>query len=426
MLKSSIIVRVSTIVFLCLLVLSTLSTNMFLDVTDAIIAAEEHHIDVPFYYQAKTYYCGPATLQMVFDYFGENVSQFEIAEVARTVPYVTYTDELRRAAHFSNISTSMGSEITENITGYALRKLGYAAFEMFDMTLDDLKVLIDMDLPVILLMRWIPGEEYGHYRVAVGYNATHVFLHDPWNNIEWGGEYGGPNLPMNYTFFNEMWDYSCHWGLFVSPWIVRIAMPNNVYVGQKFTVQATIGYVRPPLNYSFNYEASSCKATITLPDGLSLAEGKTYVKDLKDIPAGGIVQASWLVKADNPGNYAISIEAEGKITGFVSEKPNVGPSYSYTDRIGGQGSGFVNAEIPSRIYIGSISPTEGTPGASVVIQGGGATPNGTVVALLSGPVNQTIVIIDANSTGIQENVTTVMNMTIGWTVADSNGFWSIS
>jgi len=65
-----------------------------------------------------------------------------------------------------------------------------------------------MGYPIILLMRWVPEEPYGHYRVAVGYNESHVLLHDPWNSIEWGGDYGGPNLAMNYTFLLDMWNYS--------------------------------------------------------------------------------------------------------------------------------------------------------------------------------------------------------------------------
>ena len=425
--KSGIIVRTFVFIAFCLIIFPTSSTGFSLDVAEAIIVTEEHYISVPFYYQVKTYYCGPAALQMVFDYFGENISQFEIAEVARTVPYVTYTDELRRAAHFSNISTSMGSEMIENITGYTARKLGYGAFEMGGMTIDDLKALIDSGFPVILLMRWIPGEPYGHYRVAVGYNATHVFLHDPWNNVEWGGEYGGPNLPMNYTFFDEMWDYSGHWGLFVSPWAVEIEMPKNIYVNQSFTVKANIKYVCPPLSYSFNYEAASCKATLILPEGLSLAEGETAVKSLGEISAGDTVQTSWTVKAERPGNYTLCVEAEGQITGFVGGKTGVGPSYEYTDRIGGYSSSSVNvsAEVPSQIYITSIQPTEGTPRTKVIIKGGGATPNGTVVALLSGPVNQTVTTISVESPKIQENVTIIVNMIIGWTVADSYGLWSI-
>jgi hypothetical protein len=81
-----------------------------------------HFIDVPFHYQDTDYYCGPACLEMVFDYYGEDINQSEIADVARTIGeplYSTFTDELRRAAHFSNLSTSMGAEIPDyNITGY--------------------------------------------------------------------------------------------------------------------------------------------------------------------------------------------------------------------------------------------------------------------------------------------------------------------
>jgi len=423
-------IRLIVFVIVCLLSLSMFSVNVsnvlmgLPDVVEAITVGEEHFINVPFYYQVKTYYCGPAALQMVFDYFGENVSQFEIAEVARTVPYVTYTDELRRAAHFSNMSTSMGSEMVENITGYSARKLGYAAFEMFGMTLDDLKALINRDFPVILLMRWVPEEPYGHYRVAVGYNATHIFLHDPWNNVRWGGDYGGPYLPMNYTFFNEMWDYSGHWGLFVSPWNVKVEVPSNVYVGQSFTVTATVSYPCPPKTPIYIYEASSCNATIILPEGLVLAEGESPTKNLGVIYAGNNVQAFWRIKAEHPGNYSIMVEAEGIISGYVGGKPDVGPDYEYEDRIGGYGSAFVNAEVASHIYIDSIQPAEGAPGTRGIINGGGATPNGTVVALLSGPVNQTVV-IGSNLLRIQENFTILVNMTLGWTVADANGFWSI-
>ena len=395
-------------------------------VRESIIVGGEHHIDVPFYYQVKTYYCGPAALQMVFDYFGENVSQFEIAEVARTVPYVTYTDEMRRAAHFSNVSTSMGSEMAENITGYTARKLGYGAFEMYSMSLEQLKDIIDMDFPMILLMRWVPGEPYGHYRVAVGYNETHVFLHDPWNNVAWGGEFGGPNLAMNYTFFDEMWSYSGYWGLFVSPWKVEIEAPITVYVGEIFTVRAYITYVCPPPIPSSGYEASFCNATIILPEGLVLAENESVEKSIGEIFPGGGVTVSWKVKAERAGNYSVSVEAEGKIDGFVGEKPDVGPSYYYVDRIGGFSSSFVNAEVASQIYISDIKPSEGAPGTEVAVFGGGATPNGTVVALLSGPVNQTIVVIGSEQTSTEENVTLIANMTVGWTVADMDGSWSIT
>jgi len=369
------------------------------------VSAAEHYIDVPFYYQVKTYYCGPAALQMVFDFYGENVSQFEIADVARTVPYVTYTDEMRRAAHFSNLSTSMGSELPENITGYSLRSLGYAAFEASGVSLDDLKSLINQGYPVILLMRWVPGEQYGHYRVAVGYNETHVFLHDPWNNVEWGGEYGGQSLAMNYTFFADMWSYSGNWSLLVSPWKVTISMPRETYVGQRFNVTANITYPCPTPFSIYDYPASSCFATIHLPEGLTPADGESAVNNLGELQAGSASTTSWTVECVRSGNYSISVEAEGKIEGFVAEKSDAGPSYRYIDRIGGYAASAINVTQPPQFFVGGIDKVQASPGASVNIYGGGATPNGTVVAFLDGSLR---------------------NETLGWTTAGSEGYWIIT
>jgi len=146
------------------------------------LEASETHLPVPFFYQEKDYYCGPAALEMVFDYYGENISQSEIACVARSIGdplYVTYTDELRRAGHFSNISTSMGDELPSNTTGYSLRQLGYAAYESQEVSLTILRNLLYQGKPVILLMWYSSHHVSTHYRVATGYNETHIFLHDP-------------------------------------------------------------------------------------------------------------------------------------------------------------------------------------------------------------------------------------------------------
>jgi hypothetical protein len=53
--------------------------------------SSEHLIDVPFHYQDIEYYCGPAALQMVFDYYGEDINQSEIADVARTIGEPVYS-----------------------------------------------------------------------------------------------------------------------------------------------------------------------------------------------------------------------------------------------------------------------------------------------------------------------------------------------
>jgi len=109
-------------------------------------------ISVPFHVQSNAYQCGPAALEMIFDYYGEDIPQIEIADVAGTHPYEIYGDELRRAAHFSNLSTSLGDEMHNNITGYSNRELGYAAFEGCDLTLDDVKDSLNDGTPLIVMM----------------------------------------------------------------------------------------------------------------------------------------------------------------------------------------------------------------------------------------------------------------------------------
>ena len=84
---------------------------------------------------------------------------------------------------------------------------------------------------------------------------------------------------------------------------------------------------------------------------------------------------------------------------------------------------FVSLVLPAfaeGIYISGIDPPEGYLGTKVRVFGGEATPNGTVVALLSGPVNQTIVV--GNDT---IPIVIIGNMTLGWTAADASGYWEL-
>jgi uncharacterized protein YvpB len=298
-----------------------------------------HLITVPFHYQDIDYYCGPACLEMVFDYYGEDIDQFEIADVARTIGepvYSTFTDELRRAAHFSNISTSKGAEIPdENITGYTLRKLGYGAFETQGMSLTQLKSYIDQDKPLILLM-WYSGYHVStHYRVVTGYNETHIFLHDPWNKPEWDSMYGGPNIAFNYTYFLDLWSYWGNWTLYTLPWTISVSAPTYVKLGTPFQINTTITYPQALPNVLNNYPASSCNATIILPANLSLALGETSKKTIGtgSLGAGASSTVSWMVTADSSMNCTIVIEAEGLVSGSVWSHDGYS-AYDYSDRIG--------------------------------------------------------------------------------------------
>lgn len=269
---------------------------------------------------------------MVFDYWGEDISQGEIADVARTdlSEGGTYGDELLRAGHFSNLSTSQGDEMPGSITGYAARKLGCAAFEQWDLTIADLKSLIDRGEPVILLMWWSSMKIYGHFRVVVGYTGTQIIMHDPWR-LAWGGDYGGENVSMPYSTFEDLWDIYGNWGLLVRPFEVEVQMPTTVICHTIFEVNVRITYPCPPPFNQFDYSATSCNVTIYTEEGSKLASGETAKHSLGNINARSSVETSWLVNATKKGVYHITILSEGIVEGNVWGDP----PYDYKDRIGG-------------------------------------------------------------------------------------------
>jgi parallel beta-helix repeat protein len=303
-------------------------TNTIYDIPVATVSASvqaqpsEACISVPYHRQRKSYYCGPAALEMLFDFYGPDVSQIEIADVARTSSSEgTFTCDMVRAAHFSNISTSVGKESPLTFQGYTTRELGYAAFECGGMTIDNLKSLIIAGYPIIVLTTW-------HFRVVVGYDSTHVAFQD---------SYYGSMYRMTYADFDVDWDYSGHWGLFVSPWDVKVSNARNVLPGKVFNVTATITYPWAPPFSKDQYPASLANATVTLPAGLTLVPGETTKKtiDTGYLTAGQSANVTWTVQANSLGGYVISVEAEGKVAGWMPPVPPDYPEYSYEDRIGG-------------------------------------------------------------------------------------------
>jgi hypothetical protein len=320
------------------------------------VSAPDPTLKVPYHPQLKKYYCSDAALEMVFNYYGADVSQYEIADVARTY-YGTYEDDMRRAAQFSNLSTSVGTDNpTGNCTGYAERAVGYAAFEYAPGTpwLNSLESLIDKGYPIVVETWYNTTHPYGHTRVVTGYDNSigAVIVNDPWNNVTWGRAYGGPNVVFNSSTFEDLWSYSGYWGLFTHPWVVTLNVPSSVVHNSTFSVNASVTYPCPSPFDSSQYPASSPNATIRLPAGLSLTSGETATQTLGTgtIGSGGgggsphelsanTLTARWQVVAGNsPGTYEISVSADGIISGNVSAHSPYS-AYSYSDRIGGTGEG---------------------------------------------------------------------------------------
>ncbi len=130
-------------------------------------------LSVPYHHQVNGYYCGPAALEEVFNFYGPDVSQPQIGDVARTTSDGTYDFDLIRAAQFSNLSSSSESQARElsPFVGYSTRSLGYAALFCYGMNVEELKAVIAAGYPVIVLTTW-------HFRVAVGYDDKNIIFQD--------------------------------------------------------------------------------------------------------------------------------------------------------------------------------------------------------------------------------------------------------
>ena len=313
-----------------------------------------YNIDgVPFHYQQTTYNCGPAALEMVFDYCGPDINQTDIAHAANTNSAIgTYALDLRRAAHFSHLSTSVQWPY---IQGYAERWLGYAAAENkwmdggpdYPDRYNDLKNLISSDFPVIILSWYDATHSSGHFRVVKGYDdRTSIFIvHDPWDPNLGPGAYWGPDVHFNQTFLvDDLWTQWDRWAMFSAPWDLECTAPPSLFTGDEFTVTAAIVYPGPH-PFEGDYPATNRAAEIVLPPGFSLPFGETAVKALPGIGATGTADTvSWQVVAPcDPGPAIITVQATGRVSGASPSYPS-----GYVDEIGGEEG--VDVVLASRVF----------------------------------------------------------------------------
>jgi uncharacterized protein YvpB len=305
---------------------------------------------VPMHFQINSYYCGPAALEMILDFYGPHISQNEIAEVARTYEpnSGTFCDDMRRASHYSNNSHSRGREIPGGLTGYTLRRIGYASFESNLNNITCLRELIDLGYPILIITWSSEAHEYKHFRVVTGYDhqngvIQNFILNDPWI---------GPNYLMDVTTFIDLWSAHANWSLFVCPWNIRLEYPSEVEINSDFIITASIQYPCPMYFNPLDYPAIDSVIGITLPNGLSLASYENKTKPLNNnvMHARDNVSVQWNVTAGSTNLEGfISIEAFGKISGSVADH-GIMLKYSYIDKIG------VELQVPIAIKGGF--PTE--------------------------------------------------------------------
>jgi len=290
---------------------------------------------VPYHVQQTSLWCGPASLEMVFDYWGEDITQSEIAGVANAGSKGCYTDELERAAQFSQLSTSIQNS---SLHGYTARKLGYAVSSNHWNSSDgytDLKTLIKNNYPVLALTYYNTDHSSNHFRVVKGFSdpLNTFIVHDPW----YTAPYFGPDVNFNQqTFVDDLWTTFNRWGMVAAPLQVNLSQPSSVSAGQSFQVGANVTYPGPVTPLAGQYECTNPTATLQLLSDYELAAGETADKPIAGLTStGSSGSASWTAVAKNAKSSTsdISVLAKADVDAWTDHYG------SYTDEIGGVGTG---------------------------------------------------------------------------------------
>ncbi len=326
----------------------------------------EYKIDgVPLYQQIDAKGCGPAALQMVFDYYGEFIDQKEIYNAARAGG--TPLPDMVRAAQFSDLSTTVGERWPDYIvTGYSARDVGYAAFFFASDTewMRELKSVVAQGYPVAVLQNFYPDGDDPHYRVVVGYDEFRgVFIvNDGWsrefkvpsgyvgstnpmsNPVSWDSDF--PGMEMSYEDFEMAWTCPTDtWGwpglrygaVLVVPWEVVITAPSAVAPGEEFTVFVRVQY---PCAGPFGMEPFPSFPASEVSIQLTVRDGNGRPLEVAEVPIGsllarGVCEGTFTIVAPE-GPAVLELEAWG--TGMVCGSLGVWkdyPAYEYSDRIGG-------------------------------------------------------------------------------------------
>jgi len=151
---------------------------------------DEYHISgVPFVKQ-KTMWCGPASLTMVLNYWGDPVNQSEVGSA------VDPEHDGTQPGHMIPFLESRGYVVYE-FDRYSLKHRVSV--------MDELKVWVCYDYPIVVRQWMYLSKQIGHYRVVVGYDDESIYVKDPYSG----------SISFSIETFLELWDRNNEYGLIV-------------------------------------------------------------------------------------------------------------------------------------------------------------------------------------------------------------------
>jgi ABC-type bacteriocin/lantibiotic exporter with double-glycine peptidase domain len=115
-------------------------------------------LKVPHYIQSDDSTCGPASLRMVFSYYGTDLSE-------KTIAYAC------------NHTYEFGCQGEDMVC--AANHFGFNVFLRNNSTISDIEKYIDQGIPVIV--DWFCGDPpEGHSSVVIGYSDKNLYILDPY------------------------------------------------------------------------------------------------------------------------------------------------------------------------------------------------------------------------------------------------------
>ena len=116
---------------------------------------------VPFFHQINEYTCGPASLEMIFEYFGKHMTQEVLAKKLATNESIGTTHE------------KMIEVATKN---------GFYCYVNNHSTISEIRYFLSLNLPVIV--HFMDPEGDPHYAIIVSHKNSCLVFNDPWSGKE--------------------------------------------------------------------------------------------------------------------------------------------------------------------------------------------------------------------------------------------------
>ncbi|MEK9131919.1 MAG: C39 family peptidase [Patescibacteria group bacterium] len=149
-------------------------------------------LQVPYRKQFNNNACGPAVLEMVYEYYGyTNISQEEILNQYKEL-------EPHGSGNLRMITSSLIQDARKRGLSAGWARVNYSSLSD---SIVVLKILIENSrIPIIVCQKFSDQQpQIGHFRIVIGVDEKYVYLNDPHPTL------GGQDIQWSIEKFMDFW-----------------------------------------------------------------------------------------------------------------------------------------------------------------------------------------------------------------------------